>query len=114
MTIDMMRNDRSPSHRKPKLPPMADLAARLRAGEQLEDLAAEYDRNPGTIRVKLNNAKAKLRGKPAPAPKGFEKFQKPGTSQEYPCTDEGCDRVFDTAQGARMHHTRTHRQEQSA
>lgn len=49
-------NDRAPSHRKPILPPAADLAARLRAGETLDDLATEYQRTPAVISRKISMA----------------------------------------------------------
>jgi hypothetical protein len=56
VSIDMMGNSRAPSHRKPKLPPMSEIAERIVAGELLEDLAAEYDRHHDNIRQRLNTA----------------------------------------------------------
>lgn len=50
------RNDRSPTHQKPTFPPMGEIAARLRNGEALEAIAAEYDRHPQTIGPKLTAA----------------------------------------------------------
>lgn len=49
-------NDRAPSHAKPPLPRMAEIAARLRNGEALEAVSAEYDRHPQTLRGKLQHA----------------------------------------------------------
>lgn len=49
-------NDRAPSHRKPQLPRGADLAARLRDGETLDALAAEYDRTPAVVARKISLA----------------------------------------------------------
>lgn len=49
-------NDRAPAHAKPQLPPIADLARRVRDGEALAVLAAEFDRHPGTISAKLSAA----------------------------------------------------------
>jgi WhiB family redox-sensing transcriptional regulator len=49
-------NDRAPSHRKPTMPPAADLAARLRAGETLGDLTVEYERTPAVISRKISMA----------------------------------------------------------
>lgn len=56
MSIDMTRFNRAPSHKKPKLPPMADVAAMIVAGELLEDIAADYTRSVATFRLHLNNA----------------------------------------------------------
>lgn len=49
-------NDRAPSHRKPAIPPAADLAARIRAGESLEAVAASYDRTAKSIGRRLTMA----------------------------------------------------------
>lgn len=56
MSIDMMSHDRSPSHRKPQLPPMAEIAQRITAGELLEDIADEYNRHPDNIKQRLSVA----------------------------------------------------------
>lgn len=50
------RNDTAPSHQKPPLPPMGEIAARLRNGEALEAIGLEYDRHPGTIGARLSAA----------------------------------------------------------
>lgn len=48
--------DRAPSHHKPSLPGAGELAARLRDGTTLEDLAAEFERSTATLRHLLTNA----------------------------------------------------------
>lgn len=53
---DPASHDRAPSHRKPPMPKAADLAAQLRAGRTLADIAAELQRVPATIATKLSRA----------------------------------------------------------
>lgn len=57
-------HDRAPSHKKPKLPPIEDIAAVLRSGENLEALAVAYDRVPDTLRLKLNRGGFSVSGDP--------------------------------------------------
>lgn len=66
MSIDMMDNSRAPSHKKPPLPPAGELAALLRTGISLDDLAARYDRRGDTLRPILNGAGWSTTGDPLP------------------------------------------------
>jgi WhiB family redox-sensing transcriptional regulator len=56
LSNDAFSNDRSPVHSKPTLPPIAEIASRVRAGEALVVIAAEYDRHPSTIVSRLTKA----------------------------------------------------------
>lgn len=47
-------NHRAPSHRKPKLPPAAELASMLRSGETLDQIAARFERSPEVISRKVS------------------------------------------------------------
>ena len=51
---DPMQFERAPSHDKPPLPPLHQIAARIRDGEALRAIAREYDRAPETIRGALS------------------------------------------------------------
>lgn len=74
--------------------------AERRKAEQAKAAArAEVER----LEAQLREAKAKLRGKVA-APKSS--VTTPPTDQpaeQYPCSNDGCDRVFDSPQGRSMH-----------
>lgn len=62
-------NAGAPAHAKPDLPRMADIAARLRDGEALEAIAAEYDRSAASLGPRLNQAGFSARdGKPTTRP----------------------------------------------
>lgn len=56
VTLPRTDNDAAPSHRKPKMPSAADLAERIRDGETLEEIAAEYDRSVPVVAKRLNAA----------------------------------------------------------
>lgn len=47
---------KAPSHAKPVLPPVAELAKRIRAGSTLDELGSEYERDAKTISQRLNQA----------------------------------------------------------
>ena len=47
---------RAPSHAKPDLPPTAELAAMIRDGATIDDLAEQYQRDTSTIRQRLSTA----------------------------------------------------------
>lgn len=55
-TLPANSHDRAPSHHKPKLPPLVDIAEMLRGGENLATIAALYERAPESLRGKLNHA----------------------------------------------------------
>lgn len=57
-------NERAPSHRKPALPRMTDVAARVRAGETLDQVAAEYERRGVSLIPHLANAGFSVDGHP--------------------------------------------------
>lgn len=49
-------NSRAPSHQKPPVPGAGELAARIRDGATVDDLATEYERDPSTIRQRVLQA----------------------------------------------------------
>jgi hypothetical protein len=80
----------------------AALASREKAREGIRARVAELE-------TELAKAKAQLRGKPkkGKASKGAARSDRL-TKGVHPCTTEGCDRTFDTGQGASAHRRRAH------
>lgn len=96
-TGDMLTWRRAPAHNKPELPPVAELAARLRNGEALAAIATEYDRTIPTLQVRFSAAGfSTITGKPitrstkrtqaaAPAPRVNESWRDDALcAQTYP------------------------------
>lgn len=64
------QNSRSPAHAKPTLPSAEDLAARLRDGDTVDAIAAEYERHRQTITHRLSQAGYGTSGRPLRASSG--------------------------------------------
>lgn len=75
---------RAPHRSKPEVPPASELAARMRDGETLEDLGAQYDRHPDTIRQRVVTAGFSGRdGRPLKDPaRAKPLLQRPASSDE--------------------------------
>lgn len=82
-------------------------AEKRKAAAAKAEARAEVER----LEEQLREAKAKLRGKPAAAPK-----RNTAPKGEHPCRNDGCDRVFDTGQGRSLHERMKceHRAEQAS
>lgn len=79
-------------------------AAKRRAAAEKAAARAEVER----LEAQLAAAKAKLRGKPAganatTAPTAAEAKKSTAPRGEYPCRNDGCDKVIDTPQGRGLH-----------
>lgn len=69
LSVSAFSNAGAPVHKKPALPRMSEIAARLREGEALDAIGAEYDRSADTLRGRLAAAGFSSRtGKPLTPP----------------------------------------------
>jgi len=94
---------------------LADLTARLNDEQAAAEAKAQADRESARIATRIATLQAeidKLKRKPAkpdkPAPTATEPRSERLTRGVHPCTTEGCDRTFDTGQGAAAHRRRAH------
>jgi len=95
---------------------LADLTARLNDEQAAVEAKAQVDREAARIASRIATLQAeidKLKRKPAKTTKPAKTAAAAPRSQRltkgvHPCTVTGCDRVFDTGQGASSHRRRAH------